>query len=268
MSGSRGGELADPYEVLGVRPSDSTDTIRKAYRKAARAWHPDLHPDSPEAEERFKEVASAWDVLSDPARRAAHDGAQGRAARGHVEPDYLDAVAASMERAQDWLDRGVLPLVAARWRGKGAEALAWALADVEIVGRPSALPVVGWAARRRAVALAGELTITLSDQPGPQAVRLFRHRRVWEIRVVAWVLQQRGLAGTDLDDVLMRLIVESGLRCLAAGRLPVAPEHPDVVAEARRFDDSEVWRWRRQAALWGGVALLMAAMMTAGKMGW
>ena len=64
---------ADAYELLGVaRDADETQ-IKKAFRKAARELHPDVNPDDPEAEARFKEVAEAYEILSDPERRATYD---------------------------------------------------------------------------------------------------------------------------------------------------------------------------------------------------
>ena len=56
-------EKRDYYEVLGVDKSASEDEIKKAYRKLAKKYHPDLNPNSPEAEAKFKEVNEAYEVL-------------------------------------------------------------------------------------------------------------------------------------------------------------------------------------------------------------
>jgi molecular chaperone DnaJ len=84
---------ASLYDTLGVSKSASADEIKKAYRKLARKHHPDANAGDPSAEERFKEVQHAYDVLSDPEKRKAYDrfgSVNGRPGAGGVNVDFGD----------------------------------------------------------------------------------------------------------------------------------------------------------------------------------
>src|SRR3954470_20359153 len=88
-----------PYEVLGVKPDASADEIRKAYRKLAKQFDPDLNPGKPEAEARFKSISAAHDLLSDPEKRGRYD-------RGEIDESGVERPRYSYrphaEGAQGW----------------------------------------------------------------------------------------------------------------------------------------------------------------------
>jgi DnaJ-class molecular chaperone len=73
---SGGARVKDPYEILGVARDVSADDLRKAYRKLVKALHPDLHPGDKALEDRFKQVSAAYELLSDPDKRAKFDAGE------------------------------------------------------------------------------------------------------------------------------------------------------------------------------------------------
>lgn len=86
----------DPYKILGVDKTATQDEIQKAYRKLAKKIHPDLNPGNKKAEEQFKEVASAYTLLSDEAKRKQFDageidGLGAEKPRENYYRDYADA---------------------------------------------------------------------------------------------------------------------------------------------------------------------------------
>lgn len=80
--------MRNPYDILGVKPTVSEADLRKAFRKLAKQCHPDLNPGNAAAETRFKEINAAYDLLSDPAKRARFDrgeiDAEGRETFSHA----------------------------------------------------------------------------------------------------------------------------------------------------------------------------------------
>src|SRR6201985_3315523 len=66
-------QTKDYYATLGVKKTATAEEIRKAFRKLARKFHPDVNPNNKKAEEKFKEISEANDVLSDPKKRKIYD---------------------------------------------------------------------------------------------------------------------------------------------------------------------------------------------------
>ncbi|MBA2505329.1 MAG: molecular chaperone DnaJ [Thermoleophilaceae bacterium] len=78
--------VKDPYRALGVEKKASQEDIKKAYRKLARRWHPDRNPDDPKAEDRFKEIQEAYDLVGDPEKRKEFDAGGGIFGGGGFDP--------------------------------------------------------------------------------------------------------------------------------------------------------------------------------------
>ena len=89
--------IEDPYKVLGLKQNASLDDVKKAYRKMAKLYHPDLHPDDPDIHEKMNAVNEAYDMLTNPAKFAvkqAQEEAQSDPEQTEVVRDYGAAAAA------------------------------------------------------------------------------------------------------------------------------------------------------------------------------
>jgi curved DNA-binding protein len=92
----------DLYEILGVSRTASADEVKSAYRKLAKKYHPDMNPGNKAAEEKFKEVTAAADVLTDPKRRALYDEFGADSLRSGFDPGKADAY-------RQWKRQGAAP---------------------------------------------------------------------------------------------------------------------------------------------------------------
>jgi curved DNA-binding protein CbpA len=110
-------EFKDYYKILGVEPDAETPAIKSAYRKLARKYHPDLNPEK-DAEDKFKEVAEAWEVLKDKQRRAEYDELRrygGRREQGFEPPPGWQSSASSGRQSHQFDVRGWLCCGGSRW---------------------------------------------------------------------------------------------------------------------------------------------------------
>lgn len=98
------------YDVLGVAKTATPDEIRSAYRKLARKYHPDVNPGDKKAEDRFKRVSAAYDVLGDEKKRAAYDEFGEASLQGGFDPEkareYARWQGAQRRRAATFTDEG------------------------------------------------------------------------------------------------------------------------------------------------------------------
>jgi DnaJ-class molecular chaperone len=90
----------DPYTVLGVKRDTNAKEIKKAYRKLVRKYHPDINPGNKEAEERFKEISAAFEVLSEPDKRKVYDEFGEDGLRSGFDPEQARAYRDWQSRAQ------------------------------------------------------------------------------------------------------------------------------------------------------------------------
>ncbi len=156
--------MKDPYEILGVARAATQDEIRKAYHRLAKKLHPDLNPGDKNAEDRFKEIASAYDLLSDAEKRRRFDSGEidASGAEAPRERYYRDYAAegqpyASQSGYADFLDTD--DLLAEMFRRQSRRARG---SDLHYSLTVDFLDAVNGATKRIALPQGGSLDVTIA----------------------------------------------------------------------------------------------------------
>lgn len=209
----------DFYKILGVSRDSSPDEMKKAYRRLARELHPDRNPGDEKAEERFKDVSNAYDVLSDADKRKLYDEFGEMGLREGFDPDSYRAATQGFGGAGGF-DFGDLFGAAARGGGGGGGRFEFNLEDL-LGGRGG--PAAGAYVRmpRRGADLQSEVTVDFRDAvlgcTKELSVRSAEGDRTMKVRIPAGVrndgkIRLRGQGGKGTDggpdgDLVLRVKV-------------------------------------------------------------
>ena len=172
--------MRDPYDVLGVPRSASADDIKQAYRKLAKKLHPDLNPGNKKAEQSFKEVSAAYDLLSDPEKKGRFDRGEidaSGAERQREQPFYKSYAEADQGARYRRFEEGESPfaddLFAELFRGRGRQQNFRARGpDVTYSLEVDFLTAVNGATQRLTLADAKTLDVTIP--PGTEDGQVLR----------------------------------------------------------------------------------------------
>ena len=178
----------DPYATLGVGRSASEADIRQAYRKLAKELHPDVRPNDRQAEERFKRATAAFNLLSEPAKRARFDRGEIDADGNELAPNYGSGFGGGSARIDDLDD-----LLAGVFGGRGNRGGARSSPDLKLDLQVSVLEAAAGAKRR--VVLADGRGLDVAVPAGVETGQVLR-------------LKAQGPSGPfGPSDVLIKIII-------------------------------------------------------------
>ena len=171
--------MNDPYETLGIARSASEKDVKDAFKKLARKLHPDLHPGDKSAEEKFKAVSAAYDLLKDKESRRRFDAGEIDASgaetpQGHYYRDFADRPVYGTHAEQDGFttNEELEEFLARAFSGRAQRAHRARGQDVNYVLRVSFLDAVNGA--RRTVTLADGKTLQVSIPEGTEDGQMLR----------------------------------------------------------------------------------------------
>jgi DnaJ-class molecular chaperone len=213
--------MTDPYAVLGVPQGASEDDIKKAYRRLAKKLHPDLSPGNRAYEQRFKEVTAAYDLLSDPAKRARFDSGEIDGAGGERSAGFRAEGARAYRRAAG--GSFSFEEIIAELLGRGGAAGAGS-ATAEPEAGPAQKLRLGFIEAalggKRRVALAGGREVEITVPAGIETGQTLRLRR-GAGRLLGWAQ----------DETLLEIVVEAHPHFRRSGR-DIHLELPVTITEA------------------------------------
>jgi hypothetical protein len=262
---------SDPYALLEVGPDATPEELKQAYRRLAKRWHPDRNPHDPTAADKFKAIASAFELLSDPARRRTFEVRRGR---GSLDEEFLDRVATAVERGQNWAEQVVVPHFASLYRGGGAE-MAASFVRVASEARPGRFTphITPWG-RYRAQRWLRRVQVSFDPTLGAPTAFVQGRAGMARILISPGGLWNAGIhTAEQLDELLLVLIVARYAQWLATGRFvpPRGESEEDwaLALELARARDNATVRWNTMwASIYVLVLGLLVFMIYAGLTNW